>query len=77
MMKSKGHKMATPHWELSNRELEILELIATGLTTAKIAKKLFLSAGTIETHRKRIIRKTKVNNITQAVAIAVRTGLIE
>jgi DNA-binding NarL/FixJ family response regulator len=49
---------------LSNRELQVFELIGNGLTTAEIAKKLHLGVKTIETHRQRI--KTKLNLKTTA-----------
>jgi DNA-binding NarL/FixJ family response regulator len=49
---------------LSNRELQVFELIGNGLTTAEIAKKLHLGVKTIETHRQRI--KTKLNLKTSA-----------
>lgn len=53
---------------LSARELEVLRLIAEGLSNLAIAQKLFLSAGTVKVHLKHIYAKLDVNSRTQAVA---------
>lgn len=50
---------------LTTREEEITELIALGLTSSKIAEKLFISTGTVKNHLKSIFRKTGVGNRTQ------------
>ena len=62
--------------KLSNRELEIIELIAEGYTNTQIADKLFLSAHTINTHRKNVMSKLGVNNTAAIVMYAVKTKLI-
>jgi LuxR family maltose regulon positive regulatory protein len=53
---------------LSARELEVLRLIAEGLSNDAIARKLFLSTGTVKVHLKHIYGKLDVNSRTQAVA---------
>ena len=53
---------------LSARELEVLHLIAEGLSNYAIARKLFLSTGTVKVHLKHIYGKLDVNSRTQAVA---------
>ena len=53
---------------LSSRELEVLHLIAEGLSNLAIAEKLFLSTGTVKVHIKHIYSKLDVNSRTQAVA---------
>lgn len=53
---------------LSARELEVLHLIAEGLSNLAIAEKLFLSTGTVKVHLKHIYGKLDVNSRTQAVA---------
>jgi LuxR family maltose regulon positive regulatory protein len=53
---------------LSARELEVLHLIAEGLSNEAIAQKLFLSTGTVKVHIKHIYAKLDVNSRTQAVA---------
>ncbi len=61
---------------LTKREQEILQLVCKEFSNAEIAEKLFLSIGTVETHRKRIIAKLGVNNTVGLVKFAVRHGLI-
>ena len=61
---------------LSKREREVLELIAEGLTTPAIAKRLELSPNTISRHRERIMKKLNLHSITELVKFALRTGLI-
>jgi DNA-binding NarL/FixJ family response regulator len=51
--------------DLSNRELEILKLIANGHTNKSIALKLDISPRTVETHRSRLLQKLKVNNTSE------------
>jgi len=61
---------------ISKRECEIITLIAEGHTNAQIAEKLFLSAHTINTHRKNIMSKLGVKNTAGIVMYAVKTNLI-
>ena len=61
---------------LSQRELEIIQLIADGHTNAVVAEKLFLSAHTITTHRKNIMAKLGVNNTAAIVMYAVKNNLV-
>ncbi|SNC76049.1 two component transcriptional regulator, LuxR family [Hymenobacter gelipurpurascens] len=63
--------------ELSGREMEILQLLAQGLTNAEIADKLFTSKRTVETHRQNIIEKTKARNTAALIRYAVSQGLIQ
>jgi DNA-binding NarL/FixJ family response regulator len=62
--------------DLTARELEVLKLIAEGLTNAEIADKLFTSKRTIETHRQNIIAKTQAKNTASLIKLAVSRGLI-
>ena len=61
---------------LSDRENEIIKLIAEGLTNAQIAEQLFLSNHTINTHRKNIMAKLGVKNTAGIVIYAVKTNLV-
>jgi len=62
---------------LSQRELEVLHLIAAGLTNQEIAQKLFISLNTVRTHTKNINSKLNVHNRTQAVARAKELGILQ
>ncbi|TXC76960.1 response regulator transcription factor [Luteibaculum oceani] len=61
---------------LTQREQEIILLIAEGNTTTQIAEKLFLSSHTINTHRKNIMTKLGVNNTAAIVMYAVKNNLV-
>lgn len=61
---------------LSEREQEIITLIAEGYTNAKIADKLFLSQHTVNTHRKNIMQKLGVNNTAAIVMFCVKNELV-
>jgi DNA-binding NarL/FixJ family response regulator len=61
---------------LSVREREVLLLISEGKTSEHIARQLFLSVNTIDTHRKNIISKLNARNITDAVRMALQKGMI-
>lgn len=61
---------------LSERELEVLQLIATGITNQEVAARLFLSLNTIKVHTRNIYGKLGVNNRTQAVARARALGVL-
>lgn len=60
----------------TKRELEIVKLLALGLSTEEISEKLFISPKTVFTHRKNILRKAGVKNTTQLVADCIRKGFI-
>ncbi|NNF01638.1 MAG: response regulator transcription factor [Bacteroidia bacterium] len=61
---------------LTPREKEIVELIAGGLTSPEIAKKLFITKNTVESHRKSILSKTDCKNATQLIKWARDNDLI-
>jgi two-component system response regulator NreC len=63
--------------ELTARELEVLRLIARGLTNREIAERLFLSVRTIESHRARIQRKLGRSRRSDLVDYAIERGLVE
>lgn len=62
---------------LSARQRQILQMLADGMQTDAVAKDLGLSTETIRTHTKRILAKLEASTRTQAVAIAIRYGLID
>ena len=61
---------------ITRRELEILELIAAGLSNREIAEKLFVSENTVKTHSSRLFDKLSAKRRTQAVQIGKDLGLI-
>jgi DNA-binding NarL/FixJ family response regulator len=62
---------------LSKREREILQMVANGSTTKEVARDLGISPHTVKTHLERIFEKLGANDRAQAVAIAIRTGLVQ
>jgi DNA-binding NarL/FixJ family response regulator len=65
------------HQELSNREYQILCLIASGKRVVEIAEELFLSAKTISTYRTRILKKLKLRNNAELTRYALNNRLVE
>lgn len=61
---------------ITRRELEILELIAQGLSNREIAEKLFVSESTVKTHSNRIFEKLGARRRTQAVQLGKEFGLL-
>lgn len=61
---------------LTNRETEIIELIAEGLTSQQMADKLFISPRTVETHRANVMKKIGVKNAVELVKKAQQFGII-
>ena len=61
---------------ITRRELEILELIANGLSNREIAEKLFVSENTVKTHSSRLFDKLSARRRTQAVQMGKELGLI-
>jgi DNA-binding NarL/FixJ family response regulator len=70
-----GHPKS-PHETLSDRELEVLKLIAKGESLTDIAKMLHLSPHTVTTYRTRILKKTGVNGNAKLAIYALENGLL-
>lgn len=62
---------------LTKRETEILKLVSEGATTTAIATKLFISPQTVETHRKNLMQKFKVNNSAALIRKAIENKIID
>jgi DNA-binding NarL/FixJ family response regulator len=65
-----------PENSVTERELEVLKLLAQELTSKQIAEKLFISERTVETHRKNLMRKTGANNAIGLVRYAYAKKLL-
>ncbi|NIS69191.1 MAG: response regulator [Proteobacteria bacterium] len=63
--------------KLSNREREVFQMIAEGLSTREISKILYISPSTVKTHRSNIMEKLEMNNISQLIQFAIKLGLVE
>ena len=62
--------------ELSVREIEIVQLTASGLNARDIAKKLHLSHHTVYTHRKNVMKKLSLGSVSELTLYAVKTGIV-
>lgn len=62
---------------LTERELEVLELIVGGCSNADISEKLYITVGTVKTHVRSILNKLCVDDRTQAAVRALRSGLVQ
>ena len=69
-------QVAAPHTVLTARELEVLALVAEGLTNRQVAESLVVSEHTVHRHVTNILRKLDQPSRTAAAALAVRTGLL-
>jgi DNA-binding NarL/FixJ family response regulator len=70
-------KSVDVHSVLTPTELDILRMIARGLSVKEIAQERVSSIHTIVTHKKNIFRKLEVNNVYEATKYALRAGLVE
>jgi len=64
-------------YALTERELEVLQLIVNGLSNAEIAQNLYISIGTVKTHVRNILNKLCADDRTQAAVRALRFGLVK
>ncbi len=77
MMKMRQKNNVEPHEELTEREMEVLKLIAEGKTNQEIADELFIALKTVKTHVSNILSKLQVQDRTQAVIYAFRHSIVK
>lgn len=65
------------NFPLTERELQVLELIVAGQTNTEIAKQLYLSLGTVKTHIRNVFSKLSASDRTEAAVRALRSGLVK
>jgi len=61
---------------LTKREREILKMIADGKTSVDIGEKLFISAATVETHRRNLMQKLEVKNVAMLIKVAIENSIL-
>ena len=71
-----ARRVVAPPTELTEREREVLALVAEGLSNRQVAKRLFLSEATVKTHLVHVFEKLGVDNRTAAVAAAQASGVL-
>ena len=69
--------VTTPEVELSDRESEVLHLLADGLTNIEVADRLFTSKRTVEGHRLSLLHKTGARNGLELIKLAIMQGLLK
>lgn len=74
---NKDEKKPTETLALTRRELEVLTLLAEGLTNKEIAERLFVSERTVVGHKSNLMSKTNTKNTVSLLAYAIRKGLID
>ncbi|MCM3573722.1 response regulator transcription factor [Mesobacillus subterraneus] len=77
MMKMRQKNSVELHEELTEREMEVLKLIAEGKTNQEIADELFIALKTVKTHVSNILSKLQVQDRTQAVIYAFRHSIVK
>ncbi|RJQ46710.1 MAG: DNA-binding response regulator [Gaiellales bacterium] len=72
-----GHEPATSFDNLTDREKEILTMVAEGYTNREIAETLFISVKTVETHKSNIMEKLNLHKRAELVRYAIRKGMLQ
>jgi len=73
----RGDSVAAPHEHLSNREFQVLRLVASGKSTNEIATDLMLSPKTVSTHKTHILEKMHMNNQAELIRYSIEHKLVD
>lgn len=76
LLNGQGHSAVVTNLELTERELEVLRLIAREMTALEIGKELFISENTVKTHRKNLLSKIGCKNSVGLVRFAIENDLL-
>lgn len=71
-----GQVIAPGYREITGREREVLELLASGMSNAEIATRLLISTKTVDTHRGHLIKKLSLRNNSDLTWYAIRYGIV-
>lgn len=77
MVRAKSSAPPSPLESLTDREREVLKMVAEGLTTKEIAGRLDISIRTVESHRANLMRKLDLRSVARLTQFAIREGLVE
>lgn len=76
LFKNQPHNKEADHFDLSERETEVLKLLVEGLSHKMVAAQLFISPHTVANHVKKIYQKLHVHNGSEAVALAIKNRIV-
>jgi two-component system NarL family response regulator len=74
---SRSDRQQVPSPKLTDRELEVLKLVAQGLNNREVAKRLFISENTVKNHVRNILERLQLHSRMEAVMYAVREKLLD
>jgi len=77
LVQSKGKKQSSDPANLTDREVEVLELICKQLTNQQIADQLYISIRTVDAHRRNLLQKTAAKNTAGLVTYAIRHDIVD
>jgi len=77
VMKNESFDSFDSSLQLTDREIEILKLIAGGMSNKEIGDQLFISHRTVDTHRTNLMKKLDINNIAGLIRFAIKNGYIQ
>jgi two-component system response regulator NreC len=63
--------------QLTDREIEVLKLVAEGFSNGEIGERLFLSPKTIDSHRTNLMKKLEVHNVVELVRYAIKNKIVK